>query len=40
MTKIMIVAKPLCLKLDEFLQLPQTKPASEYIDGDISYQVG
>lgn len=23
------------LTLDEFLQLPETKPASEYIDGQI-----
>jgi Uma2 family endonuclease len=26
-------AKP--ITLDEFLQLPETKPASEYIDGQI-----
>ncbi|MCF4968307.1 Uma2 family endonuclease [Nostoc sp. CMAA1605] len=31
----MTVAKPSSLTLDEFLQLPQTKPASEYIDGEI-----
>uniref|UniRef100_B8HLK6 Putative restriction endonuclease domain-containing protein n=1 Tax=Cyanothece sp. (strain PCC 7425 / ATCC 29141) TaxID=395961 RepID=B8HLK6_CYAP4 len=31
----MTVAKPDSLTLDEFLQLPETKPASEYIDGEI-----
>jgi Uma2 family endonuclease len=33
--KIMTVAKPSLLTLDEFLNLPETKPASEYIDGEI-----
>ncbi|MBE9101703.1 Uma2 family endonuclease [Vacuolonema iberomarrocanum] len=31
----MTVAKPASLTLDEFLVLPETKPASEYIDGEI-----
>ncbi|QLE42132.1 Uma2 family endonuclease [Nostoc sp. C052] len=31
----MSVAKPASLTLDEFLQLPETKPASIYIDGEI-----
>lgn len=31
----MTFAKPASLTLDEFLQLPETKPASEYIDGEI-----
>jgi Uma2 family endonuclease len=30
---IQVISKP--LTLDEFLQLPETKPASEYIDGRI-----
>ncbi len=28
------------LTLEEFLQLPETKPASEYIDGDLQLTVG
>ena len=31
----MTVAKPVSLTLEEFLNLPETKPASEYIDGEI-----
>jgi Uma2 family endonuclease len=31
----MVVAAKLTISLAEFLQLPQTKPASEYIDGQI-----
>lgn len=31
----MVQALPKTLKLEEFLQLPETKPASEYIDGQI-----
>ena len=31
----MIQAQPKILTLDEFLKLPETKPASEYIDGKI-----
>jgi Uma2 family endonuclease len=31
----MVQAISKTLKLDEFLQLPETKPASEYIDGQI-----
>jgi len=31
----MTVAKSAALTLDEFLSLPETKPASEYIDGEI-----
>jgi len=31
----MTVAKPASLTLEEFLKLPETKPASEYIDGGI-----
>jgi Uma2 family endonuclease len=31
----MVQAPPKTLKLEEFLQLPETKPASEYIDGQI-----
>ncbi len=32
---MMTVAKPSTTTLEEFLQLPATKPASEYIDGKI-----
>ena len=32
----MTVAKPASLPLEEFLKLPETKPASEYIDGQIT----
>jgi Uma2 family endonuclease len=31
----MTVAKPSSITLEEFLKLPETKPASEYIDGEI-----
>ena len=31
----MTVVKPLSLTLEKFLNLPETKPASEYIDGEI-----
>lgn len=31
----MIQSPPKSLTLEEFLQLPETKPASEYIDGEI-----
>ncbi|OUL25375.1 hypothetical protein BV378_15650 [Nostoc sp. RF31YmG] len=31
----MTVAKPSSIKLEEFLKLPETKPASEYIDSEI-----
>ncbi len=31
----MTSAKSLSIKLAEFLKLPETKPASEYIDGEI-----
>jgi Uma2 family endonuclease len=31
----MTVAKPPALSLAEFLALPETKPASEYIDGEV-----
>jgi Uma2 family endonuclease len=31
----MTVAKPASLTLEEFLKLPETKPASEYIDGEV-----
>lgn len=31
----MTVAKPLSPTIEAFLQLPETKPASEYIDGEI-----
>ncbi|MEM1255779.1 MAG: Uma2 family endonuclease [Cyanobacteria bacterium P01_H01_bin.21] len=31
----MVQARPKPLTLQEFLQLPETKPASEYINGDI-----
>jgi Uma2 family endonuclease len=31
----MTVAKPTSLTLEEFLKLPETKPASEYIDGEV-----
>jgi Uma2 family endonuclease len=31
----MVQAPPKTLQLEEFLQLPETKPASEYIDGHI-----
>jgi Uma2 family endonuclease len=31
----MVQAPLKTLKLEEFLQLPETKPASEYIDGQI-----
>jgi len=31
----MTVAKPASLSLEEFLKLPETKPSSEYIDGQI-----
>jgi Uma2 family endonuclease len=31
----MTVAKPASLTLEEFLKLPETKPASEYIDGAV-----
>jgi Uma2 family endonuclease len=31
----MSVAKPASLTLEEFLKLPETKPPSEYIDGEI-----
>ncbi|MCC5639106.1 Uma2 family endonuclease [Nostoc sp. CHAB 5844] len=31
----MTVAKPSSITLEEFLALPETKPASEYIDGEI-----
>jgi Uma2 family endonuclease len=31
----MAIAKPTSLTLEEFLQLPETKPASEYIEGAI-----
>jgi hypothetical protein len=29
------VAKPASLTLEEFLKLPETKPACEYIDGEV-----
>lgn len=32
----MTVAKPSSITLEEFLSLPETKPASEYIDGEIT----
>ncbi|MEG4320603.1 MULTISPECIES: Uma2 family endonuclease [unclassified Microcoleus] len=32
----MVVAAKLTISIAEFLQLPETKPASEYIDGQIS----
>lgn len=32
----MTVAKPTVFTLEEFLKLPETKPASEYVDGEIS----
>ncbi len=32
----MTVAKPESLTLEEFLRLPETKPASEYLDGEVS----
>ena len=31
----MTVAKPASLTLEEFLKLPETKLASEYIDGEV-----
>lgn len=31
----MAVVKPSLITLEEFLKLPETKPASEYIDGEI-----
>lgn len=31
----MTVAKPSSLTIEEFLKLPETKPASEYLDGEI-----
>lgn len=31
----MTVAKPTSLTLEEFLKLPETKPASEYVDGEV-----
>lgn len=31
----MTVAKPASLTLEEFLKLPETKPASEYVDGEV-----
>lgn len=31
----MTVAKPVSLSLEAFLKLPETKPASEYLDGEI-----
>ena len=31
----MTVAKPSSITLEKFLNLPETKPASEYIDGKI-----
>jgi len=31
----MTVAKPTSVTLEEFLALPETKPASEYIDGEV-----
>lgn len=31
----MTVAKPVSPTLQEFLKLPETKPASEYIDGEV-----
>ena len=31
----MTLAKPGALTLEEFLKLPETKPASEYLDGEI-----
>lgn len=31
----MTVVKPLSITLEEFLKLPETKPASEYIDSEI-----
>lgn len=31
----MTISKPAFLTLDKFLELPETKPASEYIDGKI-----
>jgi len=31
----MVQAQSQTLTLEEFLQLPETKPASEYIDGQI-----
>lgn len=31
----MTVVKPLTIKLEEFLKLPETKPASEYFNGEI-----
>jgi Uma2 family endonuclease len=31
----MVQAPPKTLQLEEFLQLPETKPASEYVDGHI-----
>jgi Uma2 family endonuclease len=34
-TKIMTVAKPSSITLEEFLNLPETTPASEYINGEI-----
>jgi Uma2 family endonuclease len=33
--KGMTVAKPASLTLEEFLKLPETKPASEYVDGEV-----
>ncbi|MBW4667826.1 MAG: Uma2 family endonuclease [Cyanomargarita calcarea GSE-NOS-MK-12-04C] len=34
----MVQAASKTLTLEEFLQLPETKPASEYIDGKIFYK--
>jgi Uma2 family endonuclease len=31
----MTIAKPASLMLEEFLKLPETQPASEYLDGEI-----
>jgi Uma2 family endonuclease len=31
----MTVAKPASLTLEEFLKFPETKPASEYVDGEV-----
>ncbi|MBD2069282.1 Uma2 family endonuclease [Leptolyngbya sp. FACHB-671] len=35
----MTVAKPASLTLEEFLKLPETKPASEYIDGEVIQKI-
>ncbi len=34
----MTIAASKPITLEEFLKLPETKPASEYIDGEIIYQ--